>query len=796
MTHRSSLAFLAGVTVLASATPALAQATEPPSPFPFNIDFNGFPRFGGLPITIPFEDGQEEGFEIISTGAPVRVVRRNTQYFDGHAIRPVDLDTTGVLTIRREDGGQFEFSRLAYQRAAGTDVRVAGFLGGQEVTSLNAGGDTDAGVPQWIFGGFFVGQPLDELRVHIPSGADSRGFIDNILLLPLTEARSSTPFWAMEAERATIHEVNTEAETVEFVTSTGGGSNLALPSGAASLNGSFYSTNSGVSDFLGIVRIDTGNSDIENIDPAPDAADRFEAMTVDPSTGSIYGIGRDSDLLYRNGLWGAEPIEEVGVISANLTTEFGSAVGAAFDPATGVMYVVTDDMPTTTMHLWSFRPEEVGQPGFVPEYVGDTGVAARFDYFDFPMNGGEQTITLESQIGLAFDSTAGMLMMSSDEGLRCRFYHVDPATALPRFLYSTANRFEFDALAPAGPSYSVKATPAGTATTPGAIAVDARTGRVFTATDSGQLAEAFDSDLLAISAFTAGFPIGATDIEYGDAADTGAPAAVYAVSNAQMNIVPLGGPSFAVPLSSQGVTTGTNVGVTRVGGDIYFTSGVGQPGALYRFDPNTGGVTLVSAALEESPMTLEYEPISSLFYYSQIVDSTDPLSRITLQAYDPASDTSTLIDPDLETLFGNFAIDPSGTYALVALDRRIELVPLDPASELRRVVYATNLPSDRSGRHDLAFGPSSAGAGTVSLYVSTNGRGGMPAAVLEFTGFSPNVCGPADIAPPYLTVDAADVVEFLQRIDAEDPRAELDNDGILSFFDVVEFLKDVDEGCL
>lgn len=165
-----------------------------------------------------------------------------------------------------------------------------------------------------------------------------------------------------------------------------------------------------------------------------------------------------------------------------------------------------------------------------------------------------------------------------------------------------------------------------------------------------------------------------------------------------------------------------------------------------------------SNALEESPMSLEHAPAGSLFYYSRIVDSADPFSAITLQEYDPALDTSTLIDPDLETIFGKFAIDPSGTYALVAVDRRIELVPLDPTSDLRSVVYATNLPSNRSGSYDLAFGPPSPTTEDVSLYVTTNGRGSsIPAQLLEFVGFTPEVCGPADIAPPYLAVDGADL---------------------------------------
>jgi len=365
--------------------------------------------------------------------------------------------------------------------------------------------------------------------------------------------------------------------------------------------------------------------------------------------------------------------------------------------------------------------------------------------------------------------------MSSLEGPVCRFYEVDPATAEPSLAFSTNTPEDFDTLAPADTGYTVRSTPTGTTSIPGAITMDRRTGTVFAA--------------------------GATDIEYADNADTTAPSAVFAVSDTGwMNIAAASGQSFSVPLASQGITTGTGVGLARVDEDLYFTSGVGQPGALYAFDPNTGGASLVTTQLEESPSSLEYCEATGLLYYANVIDFTDMFIDTALRAYDPVADTSALIDPELETLFGNFAIDPDGRFAFVAVDDRIDLVPLDTAAPLTRVVFADNLPMNRRGDHDLVFGPSSDGLGNTSLYVSVNGRQDpAPPQILEFP-YAPTIdlspCSPADLAAPFGVLDLDDIDAFIVAFGTSDAAADIAEPfGVLDLDDIDTFILAFLGGC-
>lgn len=56
-------------------------------------------------------------------------------------------------------------------------------------------------------------------------------------------------------------------------------------------------------------------------------------------------------------------------------------------------------------------------------------------------------------------------------------------------------------------------------------------------------------------------------------------------------------------------------------------------------------------------------------------------------------------------------------------------------------------------------------------------------------------CGPADIAEPYGVADASDVTAFLGLFASEDLSADMNNDGVLNFFDVSAFLRAYADGC-
>lgn len=60
-----------------------------------------------------------------------------------------------------------------------------------------------------------------------------------------------------------------------------------------------------------------------------------------------------------------------------------------------------------------------------------------------------------------------------------------------------------------------------------------------------------------------------------------------------------------------------------------------------------------------------------------------------------------------------------------------------------------------------------------------------------------NRCGPADVATPFGSYDAADIRAVVEWVDIGDPLGDFDGSGVLDFFDVVEFLRTSDEagGC-
>ncbi|USN98098.1 MAG: hypothetical protein H6810_07865 [Phycisphaeraceae bacterium] len=59
----------------------------------------------------------------------------------------------------------------------------------------------------------------------------------------------------------------------------------------------------------------------------------------------------------------------------------------------------------------------------------------------------------------------------------------------------------------------------------------------------------------------------------------------------------------------------------------------------------------------------------------------------------------------------------------------------------------------------------------------------------------PPPCGPADLAPPYGTLDLADVLAFVIAFTSQDPAADFDANGIYDLADVVSFITAFNAGC-
>ncbi|MEO0483264.1 MAG: GC-type dockerin domain-anchored protein [Planctomycetota bacterium] len=603
-------------------------------------------------------------------------------------------------------------------------------------------------------------------------------------------------FWAMDARTGALYEVDLNTQSLTMLDGlVSGVAPLPAPGGGAAFNNSLYITNPQVGDgAFAFHRVDIERGDLDVVAPLPVGGDAPRALTADTEAGALFSVGRSFDTLYvTRVLEGDSTTQSLGVVTpeSGAPFEFGRAVGAAFDVQGAAMYVITDNLPTETLHLWRLDVAADGDPSTTAIYIGDTGIDSEEDILpsDGVINGGQ-----DAQTGLAFNDASGDLVLSSAHDLTVEFYTIDPATAQPTLEFIFPERLALDSLAPAHVGYTVLAT---SDDIPVAISADQDTGEVFVVTDGNAVTTPIDDELQPVSPFAfffAGLEPG-TDIEFGSSQDTGNPDAVYAVNNdGELVIVPFGASPFSIDLAGLGITTGEAVGTARRGQDIYFTAGgpgpVGPgepvthvPGALYKLNSDGTGISLVSTNLEDSATALEYVEATDTFYYTT-------LTTLEIYAYDPASDQSTLVGrPPIGSLTPNFAIDPQGRFAYIAEDDRISAIPIDPGAAPSTFVFADNLPMNRSGHHDLVFAPSSDGSGGVSLYVAVNGRQHpAPPQVLEFAGFNvptAEACGPADLTTdgsssgvPDGVVTLSDFSFYLSLWSASDPEADVTTDGL------------------
>jgi hypothetical protein len=91
---------------------------------------------------------------------------------------------------------------------------------------------------------------------------------------------------------------------------------------------------------------------------------------------------------------------------------------------------------------------------------------------------------------------------------------------------------------------------------------------------------------------------------------------------------------------------------------------------------------------------------------------------------------------------------------------------------------------------------------TFEVIRGNRSRWSIDADHIEITGtlqfrytFTNLVCSPADFAAPFGTLDEADKLELVLRVGQQDAAADLNADGSVDFFDVVEGLRLIDEGC-
>ena len=710
--HRTRSA--AAAVLLSAAAPAHATLS-------FTIDFDAF----AAPAA--FTGGVEDGFEILTSGDPLVTEIDNDGLFSNVTVGNQDPGAESVLTVRLQSGADFEFGSIAFVRyGLGVgQVRVEGFNNGSSVgvDAFTVPNDVPQLPmdPDLAVADNLTGVAVDEIEIRIPGGIDSRAFIDRLQVLPIEPIVPSARFWSVDARNGAFYDVDLGARAVTqltfFPTEIG---NIPIAGGLAALNNSVYYANPLASDTVGLHRYDVEDGDRFFEAPSLFPADTPEAFTSDPTTGRLIGIGDTTDTVYITDIWDGETQETASGVLTDLGSDIGLATGAAFDADTGTVYFTVEETPTDTVHLWSFGIDDAGTPGLVPTFIGDTGIYTQRLF--------TQTLGADTQVGLAFDDASDTLVMSSDEGLSTRFYILDTATAAPSFVFSTPDRLALDNLSPQHTGFSVLADSAGPGEIPVALAADVRLGRVYAATDGSALTRAEGGGLVFADVFPGGFAPGATDIEFGHTDDTGAPNAVYAVDDVgAMNILPIGGPSFGFSLAPQGVVVGPEVGMARRGQDLYFTSGLGVPGALYRFDPNTADATLVSTNIQPDATSLEYAEANALFYYLSSADGG-------LYSYDPVADVSTSVGG---SSFGgpNFAVDPEGRWAYIGEADLITAQSLqDPT---KRFTFAGSLPMNNNGLHDMVFAPSSGGPGW-SMYVATNGRQSpAPPQVLEFPGFAP-----------------------------------------------------------
>ncbi|MEO1128641.1 MAG: hypothetical protein AAFX05_02915 [Planctomycetota bacterium] len=699
---------------------AVALAAPHAAAQAFTIDFDAFP------VPAPFPGGIEDGFEIIASGDPLVTEVNNAGLFSNVTVGNQNPDGTSFLTVRLLSGADFEFGSITFLREglAFDQVRVEGFNNGSSV------GVDAYSVPQNVpelpmDPGYGVANnltavPVDEIEITIPGGTDSRTFIDRLQVLPITQNVPNARFWSVDARDGSFYDVDLGGRTVTQITAfTTEIGNIPIAGGLAALNNSVYYSNPLASDTIGLHRYDVEDGDREFVDTSLFPTATPEAFTSDPTTGRLIGIGDISDTIYITSIWEGETQETASGVLTNLGSDIGRATGAAFDVDTGTVYFTIEETPTDTVHLWSFDIDDAGTPGLAPTFIGDTGI--------FTQRLFTQTLGADTQVGLAFDDASDTLVMSSDEGLSARFYILDTTTAEPSFVFSTLDRLALDNLSPQHTGFTVVADSAGPGEIPVALTADLRSGQIYAATDGSILTTAQSGDLLFNNIFPGGFAPGVTDIEFGDTLDTGAPNAVYAIDDAgAMNILPIGGPSFAFPLSSQGITTGPEVGMARRGDDMYFTSGIGVPGALYRFDPNTGDAFLISNNIQPDATSLEYVASTDLFYYTSAADGR-------LYTYDPIADVSASVGA--ASFAGlNFTIDPEGRHAYIGEADLITALSLE--SPHVQFTFAGSLPMNNNGLQDMVFAPSSSGTGW-SMFVATNGRQSpAPPQVLEFAGFA------------------------------------------------------------
>jgi hypothetical protein len=711
--HRTRLT--AAAALLSAATSAHASTLA------FTIDFDAF--------TAPaaFTGGVEDGFQIITSGDPLVTEVNNAGLFSNVIVGNQDPDGTSFLTVRLLSGADFEFGSIAFLREGPTfgQVRVEGFNNGSSV-GVDAY-SVPMNVPElpmdpgYGVANNLTGVAVDEIEIRIPGGTDSRTFIDRLQVLPITQNVPNARFWSVDARNGSFYDVDLSGRTVTQITAfqTDIG-NIPIAGGLAALNNSAYYSNPFASDTVGLHRYDVEDGDREFVDFSLFPTDTPEAYTSDPTTGRLIGIGDNTDTVYITNIWEGETQETASGVLTDLGSDIGLATGAAFDVDTGTVYFTIEETPTDTVHLWSFNIDDAGTPGLVPTFIGDTGIYTQRLF--------TATLGADTQVGLAFDDASDTLVMSSDEGLSARFYILDTTTAEPSFVFSTLDRLALDNLSPQHTGFTVFADSAGPGEIPVALAADLRSGQVYAATDGSTLERVLSGVFQFVNIFPGGFAPGATDIEFGHLLDTGAPNAIYAVDdNGAMNILPLGGPSFAFPLAPQGITPGPDVGMARRGQDLYFTSGLGVPGALYRFDPNTGDAFLVSNNIQPDATSLEYVEATDLFYYSSAANGK-------LYTYDPIADVSSSVGS--QAFAGpNFAIDPEGRHAYIG--ERDVITAYSLQSPHVRFTFAGSLPMNNNGLHDMVFAPSSSGSGW-SMYVGTNGRQSpAPPQVLEFPGFAP-----------------------------------------------------------
>jgi endo-1,4-beta-xylanase len=84
--------------------------------------------------------------------------------------------------------------------------------------------------------------------------------------------------------------------------------------------------------------------------------------------------------------------------------------------------------------------------------------------------------------------------------------------------------------------------------------------------------------------------------------------------------------------------------------------------------------------------------------------------------------------------------------------------------------------------------------GSLSDPVTFSVEPGEDAVVVTVVIDSPS-CNAADIAPPLGVLDAADKAAFIALVEAEDPAADLDGDGLATMLDLIEHLRVFDAGC-